>query len=112
MIFEGLTVARIVVSIVAGLALGTFYFWGLWWTSRRVATTQVPGLLFSVSFIVRMAVLLGGMYVITRGRVVETSLCVIGLLVARHMVVARVRSGVSDRDGDTDRNADETSSEG
>lgn len=100
MFFESLTVIRVVVSIVTGMVLGGVYFWGLWWTSRRIATTRAPGLLFTVSFIARMAVLLGGIYVVTRGRWIETSLCVIGILIARQMVVARVRAGAPDGAGD------------
>lgn len=91
---EGVTAGRIVVAAVAGLVLGGVYFWGLWWTSRRVGTTAAPGLLFFVSFVVRMAVLLSGLWVVTRGRLVETAVAVVGIMAARRLIVGAVRRGL------------------
>lgn len=91
MLFEGVTVFRVVAAAAAGLVLGAVYFWGLWWTSRRVGTTRAPGLLFTGSFVVRMAVLLGGLWLVTRGRLVETAVAVIAILISRRFVVNAVR---------------------
>ncbi|REJ31930.1 MAG: hypothetical protein DIU83_10330, partial [Bacillota bacterium] len=91
---EGVTAGRIVVAAVAGLVLGGVYFWGLWWTSRRVGTTAAPGLLFFVSFVVRMAVLLSGLWVVTRGRLVETAVAVVGIMAGRRPRVGAGGRGV------------------
>lgn len=91
MLFEGVTVFRVVAAAAAGLVLGAVYFWGLWWTSRRVGTTSAPGILFTGSFVVRMAVLLGGLWLVTRGRLVETAVAVIAILISRRFVVNAVR---------------------
>lgn len=91
MLLEGLTVFRIVAAAAAGLVLGAVYFWGLWWTSRRVGRTRVPGLLFMGSFVVRMAILLGGLWLVTGGRLVETAVAVIGIFVARRFVINAVQ---------------------
>lgn len=88
--------AGIVGAAAAGVALGWVFFWGLWWTSRRVAQVRRPWLLYGVSFVVRMAVLLGGIWLVTRARLVETAACVAGVLLARRLVVGVVRRGLPD----------------
>ncbi|MFO7264574.1 MAG: ATP synthase subunit I [Limnochordales bacterium] len=85
--------ARIGVAAAAGFALGWVYFWGLWWTSRRIARVRRPWLLLGVSYVVRMAVLLLGVWLATRGRLPETAVCVAGILLARQVVVGAVRRG-------------------
>lgn len=77
--------------LVAGFALGIAYFWGLWWTSRRVASLRYPGLFFTGSFIVRMAGLLVAMFWLTRGKPIEVAICMVGLILGRRIVIARVR---------------------
>jgi len=93
MVIEGVTAVRLVAAAAAGLALGAGYFWGLWWTSRRVGVTRVPGLLFMGSFVVRMGVLLGGLWVVTRGRIAETAVALVFVMVARRLVIDVVRRG-------------------
>lgn len=76
--------------------MGGFYFLGLWWTSQRIGKTRAPSLLFMTSFVVRMAVLLAGLWLVTRGRLLDTAVAVICLLVARRLVVNYVRRGLPD----------------
>ena len=40
----------------AGVAVGLFYFGGLWWTVRRIPTSRRPGLLVLSSFWIRTGV--------------------------------------------------------
>lgn len=93
MILENLDPVSLLLGFAAGGVLGAFYFGGLWWTSRQVATARSPGLLFTGSFVLRMAVLLGGMYWVTRGRPLETALALVGVMIARQAIVARVKGG-------------------
>lgn len=79
-----------IVSFTAGLGLGLAYFGGLWWTSQRVARTARPYLLLLVSFVVRMAALLGGVWYVTEGRPLPTALAVAGIAVGRRVLVGRL----------------------
>lgn len=88
---EGVTATGGVTALVAGFALGTFFFWTLWWTSRRVLHARSPALLLGISFVVRMAVLIGGIWFVTRGRLLEAVISVIGVLIARSLVLGAVR---------------------
>ena len=53
----------------------------------------LPGLLFMGSFVVRMGVLLGGLWVVTRGRIAETAVALVFVMVARRLVIDVVRRG-------------------
>lgn len=52
------------VMIPAGFILGGFYFGGLWLTVRAAVNSSRPGLLTAVSLLVRLAVLLGALYLL------------------------------------------------
>src|SRR5690606_31991837 len=91
---EGVTAGRIVVAAVAGVVLGGVYFWGLGWASRRVGTTAAPGRRVFVAVAAGMAVLLSGLWVVTRGRRVETPVAAVGLMAARRLGVGAVRRGL------------------
>lgn len=91
---DGVTFGAAATALATGFLLGAFFFGALWWTSRRVLFTAAPGLFLTLSFIVRMAVLLGGIWFVTKGRLLETFLSVVGVLIARRSVMGAVqRSG-------------------
>jgi len=54
-------------AFAAGLALGAFYFIALWQTVRRLPSEKSPARLMLMSFVLRMAVLLAGFYLIMGG---------------------------------------------
>lgn len=84
-----LDIGRVAWALGAGILLGVLYFYALWWTSRNVANVKRAGLFFVGSFFIRMAVLIGGMYYVTRGRPIDTFVCVIGVMIGRRLVVNR-----------------------
>jgi F1F0 ATPase subunit 2 len=57
----------VALALLAGVALGLFYFGGLWLTVQRVTTSQRPELLALGSFVLRMAVTLAG-FLLGHGR--------------------------------------------
>ncbi|HLT59445.1 MAG TPA: ATP synthase subunit I [Limnochordales bacterium] len=75
--------------MAAGSGLGLVYFAGLWWTSQRVGRVGQPGLLLFGSFVVRAALLLGGLWIVSGGRLVPTALFMAGFVVSRRLMVAR-----------------------
>lgn len=77
-----------VLPLVAGLGLGLAYFLGLWWTTQRVGRAGPPGLLLMGSFAVRMSALLGGLWLVTGGRMVATAVFMAGVMAARQAVLA------------------------
>ena len=74
------------VSVMAGLALGAFFFGGLWWTVKVSVSSPRPGLLVFVSLIVRMGVTLAGFYLVAGGRWQPLMACLIGFVLARLII--------------------------
>lgn len=87
------------VAFGAGLGLGLVYFGGLWWTSRRIARAAWPQAFYFVSFALRMALLLGGIWLVTGARAATTALCLVGVLVGRRLMVAYVQRGAVSGEG-------------
>lgn len=74
-----------------GFLLGLWYFGALWWTARRVPGAAKPYLVLAVSFVVRMALLLCGLYFLTRGQPVLLAAALVTLWLSRQAVMSYVR---------------------
>ena len=57
----------LVLSLLAGIAVGALFFGGLWWTSKKILAPGQPALWFIGSFLVRMSVTLAVFYVVAQG---------------------------------------------
>lgn len=82
-----------IVALLAGGALGTLFFAGLWWTVRRAADSATPARWFIVSLIVRTATVLAGFYVVGAAQPLRLGLCLLGFVLARVLVVRISRPG-------------------
>jgi F1F0 ATPase subunit 2 len=54
-------------AVLAGIALGLFFFGGLWYTIRHLATSHRPALLLLGSFVLRTGLTLLGFYLVMGG---------------------------------------------
>jgi len=54
-----------------GLAIGGFYFYGLWWTLRRIPARTRPGLWLGISYAVRLTVAMLGFWLVIRKDIVS-----------------------------------------
>ncbi len=72
---------------LAGLALGLFFYGGLWLTVRALPTSHSPALLMLGSFIIRMTVVVMGIYFIMGDRWERVLACLVGILLARTILV-------------------------
>lgn len=78
---------------LAGIALGCFYFGGLWLTTRSVArspkgnvqlgSSLSPALKMLLSFIGRMGITLTGVYWLMQGNWIRALVALLGILTAR-----------------------------
>jgi len=85
-------------AVLAGLALGTIFFGGLWWTIRRGALSSRPALWFLGSALSRMGVTLAGFYFVGGGAWQRLVACLTGFLVARLLVTRLARPPVNATD--------------
>jgi F1F0 ATPase subunit 2 len=73
-------------ALAAGMVLGTVFFGGLWWTVTRSLTASVPAVWFGLSALVRMAVVVSGLYCFARLGWPSLIACLCGVLAARGAV--------------------------
>ncbi len=85
------TVIVLVLAMLAGAALGTIFFGGLWWTARRGAASPRPALWFFGSLLLRMGIALSGFYAVAGGRWERMLACLLGFVVARAVVMRLTR---------------------
>jgi F1F0 ATPase subunit 2 len=70
-------------AFAAGILLGSLFFGGLWWTTRKGVAADNPALWFLGSFLSRSGVMLTGFYFVA-GRDWRCALaCLLGFMVAR-----------------------------
>ncbi len=81
--------AGMILALGAGLALGAFYFGGLWLTLQRLPDSPHPALLMLGSYLLRLAVTLAGLYFVMGDSWQRAAACLVGFTVTR-IVMARV----------------------
>ena len=83
----------LVLGCIAGLALGLLFFGGLWWTTQRLATSNRPALVVSISLFVRTGVLALALVVLARTHVSLLVGAVVGLVIARIVLTRAAING-------------------
>lgn len=78
---------RTILGLVAGVALGSAYFAGLWWTVRRSMSSARPAILLLSSAVLRTALLIAGFYVVSGGRWRPLLGCLAGFIGAKLLAV-------------------------
>lgn len=84
-----ITALSLVLALLAGIALGLFYFGGLWLTVQRLPTIRRPALLMLGSFFLRTLVALSGFYVVMSGSWARLLVCLTGFLAIRTLLASR-----------------------
>ena len=79
---------RIILVLLAGLALGTFFFGGLWLTVRALPRSRRPAILMFGSFWGRTALVVAGFIWVIDRRWQSALICMLGFLIAR-LLLAR-----------------------
>lgn len=87
----------LVVSLVIGLALGAAYFGGLWLVVRRLNRLAAPAVWLGVGVVLRLVLVLAGLYLVMDGRWERLVAAVAGLLLARTAAMAMARRGLPGR---------------
>lgn len=73
--------------LVAGVVLGLVFFGGLWWTVRRGMASPRPALWFFGSLVVRVALTLGGIYLVAGDQWQRMLAILLGFWLARVVVM-------------------------
>lgn len=81
----------LVLNGAAGIALGGFFFGGLWWTIRKAVSSPQPALWFLGSLLFRVGVVLTGFYFISGGAFKSLLACLFGFFIGRILVTRLTR---------------------
>jgi F1F0 ATPase subunit 2 len=80
-----------VVAALAGAIVSLLYFAGLWWTVQRVAGARYPVALVAASFLTRVLLAAGALWLIMQGDVWRLLVALVAFLIVRSAVLWRVR---------------------
>ena len=84
-------------AMVTGVLLGVMFFGGLWWTIRKSVSFKRPALWFFGSLLLRMGIALAGFYFVSGGHWERLLVCLLGFVLARHIVTRLTRPPVEHR---------------
>jgi F1F0 ATPase subunit 2 len=70
-------------ACLAGVALGAFFFGGLWWTVHKSMSAKSPALWMLGSLLLRMGIVLGGFYLVAEDNWKRWLSCLLGFVMAR-----------------------------
>ena len=79
-------IAAVMGSLVAGAVMGYLFFWGLWKTVERMEVVDHPYAWLLGSFVVRMAVVIAGFYLLLQVQWQLIAVALLGFLAARFAV--------------------------
>lgn len=82
---------RLLGVLLAGVALGLVFFGGLWWTVRRGMASPRPALWFFGSLVLRIALTLGGIYLVAGDQWQRLLAVLLGFWLARALVLRLTR---------------------
>lgn len=70
-------------ALAAGIVLGLIFYGGLWWTVQKGLTSAYAPWWFMLSFWLRLAIALGGFYVVAQGDWKNLLACFAGFMLGR-----------------------------
>jgi F1F0 ATPase subunit 2 len=79
-------IVSLALMFTAGLALGAFYFIGLWKTLRRLSQTESRARLLIISYVLRLAVVLTVLYFLMGGRWERLAAAMVGFVLMRKIL--------------------------
>ena len=81
----------LIISLIAGLLLGLFFFGGLWWTIRKSLGSRQPALWFIGSLLLRTTLVVAGFYFIGGEQWPRLLSGLFGFIMARLLVTRLTR---------------------
>ncbi|MBA6327674.1 ATP synthase subunit I [Colwellia sp. MB02u-6] len=72
-------------ALLVGVMLGVFYFAGLWWTVRKLGSSQYVVLLFVFSLLFRTSAVIAGFYLILGDNWLHLVAGLVGFMVVRFL---------------------------
>ena len=84
----------LILAFISGLALGIFFFGGLWITVNKAMTAKIPAIWFFVSFTARVSISLIGFYYISLEGWQSIVVAIIGFIASRFVITNLTRTPI------------------
>ena len=85
-------ILNVILTFLEGVALGLFFFGGLWFTVRKIVAVKMPALWFLLSFFLRVSCALIGFHYISMGSWQGLIIGLIGFIAARYAAIYLTKS--------------------
>ncbi|PTQ85809.1 F1F0 ATPase subunit 2 [Trichococcus patagoniensis] len=79
------------IALFGGVFLGVLFFGGLLLTVRLLVRVRYPTVLMLGSLLLRLGILLGGLYLLKDGSYLNLPLALLGILIGRFLIVSKVK---------------------
>lgn len=83
----------LILAFVVGVALGTLFFGGLWYTVKKAVTAKISVIWIFISFILRGTIVMIGFYFISSGGWKPIIISVIGFVGSRFIIKYLTKKG-------------------
>ena len=83
--------SNLLISMMAGVLIGLLFLGSLWWTVRKVITSERPALWSMGSMWLRMIATMTGFYFVSQGSWERLLACFLGFFLARLIVTNLTR---------------------
>lgn len=80
-----------IISFLIGMLIGVLYFGGLYVTTQRINDVKSPGLLMITSMLLRMIILLIGLYYLAKTGIQSILIGFLGIMLVRFIMVFLVK---------------------
>lgn len=89
--YGGVGGTTMVIAFLGGIFLGGIFFGGLLLTVRLLVRVRYPTVLMLGSLLLRLGILLGGLYLLKDGSYLNLPLALLGILIGRFLIVSKVK---------------------
>lgn len=79
-------------ALITGLALGTLFFGGLWFTTKKAMKSKIPAIWLTGSFFIRTGITLTGFYFVSQNNLQRLLICLSGFIIARVIILWLTKS--------------------
>jgi F1F0 ATPase subunit 2 len=76
----------LILAFIAGMLLGIIFFGGLWLTVKKCVKVKYFGLLFGLSFFLRIGIALSGFYFVFSDSWTRLLICIMGFTISRFII--------------------------
>lgn len=74
-------------GLFVGIILGIVFFGGLYITVEKMSDVKNPSILLLISFVLRMAILIGGLYLVSRHGFKDMMLALLGIILIKLLMI-------------------------